>query len=279
MKLIRTSFFLADPPSPAGQAILSSSISNKFSSSSQQQPSQAMPSSSYGSSFNEKINIIGNQIQIIVESEPGDQNVSDPIDSGADCSSAAFINSKFSLRFSETDLREFKSNIDSSRHLSDNWLAYWENEIRTNDKSSEFDLKHISLVSLVGHSSGVKSLLALDNESSIISASKDKTVKLWSLRNHGGCSAGLVGSRKNQQTCQWTYNQHKKSVFSLLFIDGLRVCASCDGSVHIWNPFVGRKLYQFESQVVTCMANLASPSTSFVVGTYENTLKYKKSIF
>ena len=79
-----------------------------------------------------------------------------------------------------------KSNLDTSRHLSENWLAYWENEIRTNDKSNSFDFKHINLMTLSGHTSAVRCLHALDNESSIISCSKDKTVKLWTLKNHGG---------------------------------------------------------------------------------------------
>ena len=42
----------------------------------------------------------------------------------------------------------------------------------------------------------------------------------------------------------------------------------------VWNPFVGKKLFNFENQVVTCMSNLSQPSSSFVVGTYENNLKF-----
>lgn len=66
-----------------------------------------MPSSSYGSSFSENVNIIGNQIQIN-ESDDFDSNQSDAnnrhiLDASSDL---AVINSKFSLKFSEKDLKE-----------------------------------------------------------------------------------------------------------------------------------------------------------------------------
>ena len=213
-----------------------------------------------------------------------------------------------------------KATIDTTRHLSDNWLAYWENAIRETETAAAaaagvmappssssaplFDFKQVGLLTLTGHANAVRCMHVLDNESSIISASKDKTVKLWSLSNYG-CNNNSAGKWANQ-TCQWTYSQHKRSVTGLLFVESLGVCASCDGSIHVttkgktkqdrnyltatcflvllvinmcpfrnqvWNPFIGKKIFQLDAQNVTCMANLSAPSACFVAATADNLVK------
>lgn len=88
-----------------------------------------------------------------------------------------------------------KSQIDTSRHLNDNWLAYWENEIRNGNKNTNFDLKQINLLTLTGHVGPVRSLCTLENEASILSGSKDKTVKLWSVKNMSGLSTTISNSK------------------------------------------------------------------------------------
>lgn len=50
----------------------------------------------------------------------------------------------------EKILKRNKTKIDVSRHLSDNWLAYWENEIRSSQNTTLFDFKHINLLTLSG---------------------------------------------------------------------------------------------------------------------------------
>lgn len=157
---------------------------------------------------------------------------------------------------------------NESRHLRGNWLAYWEHEIGRSDKDVRFNFKQIKLQTFSGHTHSVKSLYVLDNENSFMSGSRDKTVKLWSLRSQGDGNA--------VSTCQWTYTAHRKSILAITFIESLRLAASCDSIVHIWDPFLGVNVCSLESPKyapVNILKSMPAPSTQMFAGTTDGTVK------
>ncbi|XP_066246518.1 WD repeat-containing protein 81 [Euwallacea similis] len=197
------------------------------------------PSNSIGSN----INVIGNRIDIQTE-----------------CSES----------FPATDLLSLVSSRmeNSTRHLRGNWLSYWAHEIGRSEKDSTFNFNQIKLQTFLGHTNSIKSICILDNENSFMSGSRDKTVKLWSLRSQGDGTSS--------SNCQWTYAAHKKSVLSLTFVDSLRLVASSDGIVHLWDPFMGAVVGQLESPKFTpvnVIKSMPSPSSLIFSATTEGTIK------
>ena len=79
---------------------------------------------------------------------------------------------------------------------------------------------------------GIKDLYIQDSEHLFLSASKDKTVKLWSLSNHGDGTG--------QSASSWTAYEHRRPVFAIDVIDVMRQAVSCDGSVHVSESYCTR---------------------------------------
>ncbi|XP_041978689.1 WD repeat-containing protein 81 [Aricia agestis] len=153
----------------------------------------------------------------------------------------------------------------NDRHLRGDWLIYWEHEIGR--AHSRFNLKQIRLQTFIGHTHSVRSIHALDNEHSFMSGGKDKTVRLWSLRNQGD------GNAVTQ--CNWTYTGHKKGVLSLSFIESLRLAVSTDSVVHIWDPFMESVVSQLDNlkSAVSIVRALPGPACTLVAATNDATLR------
>ncbi|KAF2347870.1 Anaphase-promoting complex subunit 4 WD40 domain, partial [Trinorchestia longiramus] len=201
-------------------------------------------------------NVTGNRIDI------SDSSLSDSDTSQLYSQSIGFMNSVDISTYLSTKMD------NSKRHLRGNWLAYWNHEIGRSDHDTTFNFNHIKLQSFVGHTNSIKNLHVLNNENSFMSCSKDKTVRLWSLRSEGDGSA--------QCSPQFTYTRHKKSVFGITFCERHRLAASCDSAVHIWDPFVGAMVRQLDSlrhSPVTVLACVSAPSSELLAATTDATLR------
>ncbi|XP_045535632.1 WD repeat-containing protein 81 [Papilio machaon] len=196
-------------------------------------------------SFGSNVTLVGNRIDVAADQE-------DEIGQGCGFDAVAY---------------KMANGVKSERHLRGDWLIYWEHEIGRPDKDARFNLKQIKLQTFLGHTHSVKSIHCLDNENSFMSGSKDKTVKLWSLRNQGD------GNATSQ--CNWTYTGHKKGVLSLTFLESLRLAVSTDSIVHIWDPFMETVVSQLDNikSAVSIVRTLPGPSTVVVAATTDATLR------
>uniref|UniRef100_A0A1I7TMK9 WD_REPEATS_REGION domain-containing protein n=1 Tax=Caenorhabditis tropicalis TaxID=1561998 RepID=A0A1I7TMK9_9PELO len=93
---------------------------------------------------------------------------------------------------------------------------------------------HLSLCNFTGHQERIRKLAAISNENSFVSASSDKTVKLWSIK-----------PELDEIGCQWTYQNHTRSVHDVTILADNSI-ASTDGVLHVWDPFRTTLLAQME---------------------------------
>ncbi|XP_037534177.1 WD repeat-containing protein 81 [Nematolebias whitei] len=158
----------------------------------------------------------------------------------------------------------------SSRSLQGNWLAYWQYEIGLNQQDSHFHFHQIRLQSFLGHSGTVKCLAPLAGEDYFLSGSKDKTVKLWPLYNHGD------GTQEVEP--KLTYSEHRKSVFYVGQLETTQEVVSCDGTIHVWDQYTGKHIRLYESvdgkNPITAITTMPAPHCSIVFGSADSVLRF-----
>ncbi|KAJ7308874.1 hypothetical protein JRQ81_008148 [Phrynocephalus forsythii] len=164
-----------------------------------------------------------------------------------------------------------KQDLQRSAHLlCGNWLAYWQYEIGVSQHDAHFHFHQIKLQSFVGHGGALKCLAPLGGEDFFLSGSKDKTVRLWPLYNQGD------GTHETEP--RLTYAQHKKSVFYVGTLDAPQHVVSCDGTVHVWDPFTGRVIRVFEppdSKVpITAVSAMPAPYGSICMASADSVLRF-----
>lgn len=138
-------------------------------------------------------------------------------------------------------------------------MSYWEHEIgRSETAILNFKQIHLqsfmgtreSLVKMtidndfisLGHTNAVRSLCVLDDESTFLSGGRDQKLLVWKLENQNDNALRLVESifriQKNslrifRVESRWSYNNYRKSVFAISFLDSLRLAATCDGTIQV----------------------------------------------
>uniref|UniRef100_A0A3P8NY48 WD repeat-containing protein 81 n=1 Tax=Astatotilapia calliptera TaxID=8154 RepID=A0A3P8NY48_ASTCA len=158
----------------------------------------------------------------------------------------------------------------SSRSLQGNWLAYWQYEIGLNQQDPHFHFHQIRLQSFLGHSGTTKCLAPLAGEDYFLSGSKDKTVKLWPLYNHGDGTQDVEP--------RLTYNDHRKSVFYVGQLEASQEVVSCDGTVHLWDQYTGKQIRLHETvdgkNPITAVTTMPAPHSSVVYGSADSVLRF-----
>nr|XP_020024717.1 WD repeat-containing protein 81 isoform X2 [Castor canadensis] len=172
---------------------------------------------------------------------------------------------------SRSEDNALKRELPRSAHgLSGNWLAYWQYEIGVSQQDAHFHFHQIRLQSFPGHSGAVKCVAPLSSEDFFLSGSKDRTVRLWPLYNYGDGT--------NETVPRLIYAQHRKSVFYVGQLEAPQYVVSCDGAVHIWDPFTGKILRTVEpsdSRVpLTAVAVMPAPHTSITMASSDSTLRF-----
>ncbi|XP_012582002.1 PREDICTED: WD repeat-containing protein 81 isoform X3 [Condylura cristata] len=204
--------------------------------------------------------LVGNRIQIPDDSQPESPGPLGPIP-GVGSGGLS----------SESEDNALKRELPRSTHgLSGNWLAYWQYEIGVSQQDAHFHFHQIRLQSFPGHLGAVKCVAPLSGEDFFLSGSKDRTVRLWPLYNSGDGTS--------ETAPRLIYAQHRKSVFFVGQLEAPQCVVSCDGALHVWDPFTGKTIRTVEPSdsrmPLTAVAVMPAPHTSITMASSDSTLRF-----
>ncbi|XP_072320447.1 WD repeat-containing protein 81 [Eucyclogobius newberryi] len=259
---------------------LSSSFSRQVSSPFPSSSTNFLPTDSESGTFGS--HLIGNRIQVSQDADLGStsnlacswghSSNTGPIVNASSTFTTAATNS-FSIPWVTGHTSEdsiLKQELPrTGRSLQGNWLAYWQYEIGLNQQD-HFHFHQIRLQSFLGHSGTAKCIAPLAGEDYFLSGSKDKTVKLWPLYNHGD------GTQEVEP--RLTYSEHRKSVFYVGQLDCSQEVVSCDGTVHLWDQYTGKLIRSYEAadskNPITSVTTMPAPHSSVVLGCADSVLRF-----
>merc|ERR1711988_595052 len=129
--------------------------------------------------------------------------------------------------------------IDNDQSQGDNNIDNVEGNVledtqdQGQDSQNEIEPEDQSLLTFTGHKDSVNSICYIPGKNQIVSASSDKTLKLWSL---------------DDEECKQTFRGHKDSVFAVCYLPDKNqiVSASYDKTLKLWSLENGTCVKTFE---------------------------------
>ncbi|CAH8487059.1 unnamed protein product [Heterobilharzia americana] len=159
---------------------------------------------------------------------------------------------------------------DNSYHLRGVWRQIVRDVIDTKSHSSPpYQYHGIQVATFTGHASKINRITCLDTENCFMTASRDKTVQLWSIAStynpgHYSLSVNQKCKIRLQLVARLVYRAHKKSVLAAYYLEPYRLVASVDGSLLFWDPCTGQTVRSHSQYENSGWQNLTAMECSTV---------------
>lgn len=154
------------------------------------------------------------------------------------------------------------------QQLQRHWQDFWVGHASAGRRHHGYAFRDMRLQRFVGHTSSIRALAVTDDETMVVSASKDKTVRLWQV-------SGRFQGDNQGSACKRTYKRHRKAVIDVLYAHETGSVVSCDGTVHVWDAETGytKRQYDLSRSPALCLAY--APELSMVAAaTVDSTIRY-----